>query len=178
MPFNSNRARGQTMVETALSIPFLLLILISVLYFGRYFYIQSVVSFAVQQGAILAARTPNLQDPAVRDAVRGFTTDGEVTSTSSVMYNILSSASLLSQGKQGNLPTDTQIVILPYDAGTAVTPVPPGALAVQIRYPFHLLGSNAAFNGPLSLAMSPQATPMIFPNLNITEQAATFPQVY
>jgi len=156
------------MVETALALPFLLLMLLGVLYFGRYFYILSVVSFAAQQGALIAASTPNLRDSTVRDSLRGFSPSGQTTNASSLIYNVLASASLLTAGKQGDLPSGSQVLILPYDQGTASPALPDGAVALQIKYPFRLFGSDSPFSGPV----------MGFSNLNISQQAAAFPQVY
>ena len=164
----ARKKQGQTMVETALAIPFLMLMLLGVIYFGYYFYIANIVSFAAQQGAITAGSTPDLQDSSVRDSVRGFSPSGQTTNTSSLVYNILASASLLNGGMQGSLPTGAQVLILPYDGGTASPALPAGAVAFQITYPFKLFGSSSNFTGTI----------YGFPNLNIVQQAAVFPQVY
>ncbi len=156
------------MVETAFCFPFVLFLLVGLLYFGRYFYIQSIVSFAAQQGALLAARTPNLQDSTVRDSVRGFSQGGQASNSTSLVYNILASAQLLTAGSQGNLPDGAQIAILPYDNGTAQPALPSGAVAVQITYPFSLMGQSSSFSGPV----------FNFSNMNVTQQAAAYPQVY
>ncbi len=169
MVFASRKSDGQTMVEAALALPFLLFMLVGLVYFGRYFFIMSVVNFASQQGAMLAASTPNLQDPSVRDLIRGFSPTGQTANQASVIYNLFASASLLTGGKQGNLPAGSQVLILPYDQGTASPPLPAGAVAVQITYPFQLLGSSSGISGPVM---------GFFSDLNITQQSAAFPLVY
>jgi len=156
------------MVEAAFAIPFLMLMLLGVIYFGYYFYIANIVSFAAQQGAMTAGSTPDLQDSTVRDSVRGFSQSGQTTNSSSLVYNILASASLLTGGKQGNLPTGAQVLILPYDSGSASPALPAGAVAFQITYPFKLFGTSSQFRTPV----------YGLPNLNIVQQAAVFPQVY
>ncbi len=153
MVFASRKSDGQTMVEAALALPFLLFMLVGLVYFGRYFFIMSVVNFASQQGAMLAASTPNLQDPSVRDLIRGFSPTGQTANQASVIYNLFASASLLTGGNQG----------------TASPPLPAGAVAVQITYPFQLLGSSSGISGPVM---------GFFSDLNITQQSAAFPLVY
>lgn len=95
-------SKGQAMVEFALSMMFLLLILFSVLYFGRYYLISQVLLLAAQEGAKIAARTPNLSDNATRDMVRGFTTSGASTNPNSVIFTALASAGLLSKPVVGS----------------------------------------------------------------------------
>ena len=48
--------RGQSMVEFALCIPFMLLLLMSTCYFGLAFYTKQVVSMATQEGVRMASR--------------------------------------------------------------------------------------------------------------------------
>lgn len=49
--------RGQSLVETALSLPLLLLILMGLVDFGRSFYYHVTISNAAREGAAYAART-------------------------------------------------------------------------------------------------------------------------
>ncbi len=44
----TNRKGGQAIVELALSIPFLLLCLLAIMYFGRAYFITQTLSFASQ----------------------------------------------------------------------------------------------------------------------------------
>ncbi len=124
------------MIEFALAIPFLMLILFSVLYFGRYFLISQILLYAAQEGAKTASRTPNLSDDNVRNMVRGFTTDGAQLNTNSVIYAALASARLLSQTTSGNLPNGSSIQILPWDGTGVGNTIPAGTVAVKITYSF------------------------------------------
>jgi Flp pilus assembly protein TadG len=181
----SRRSQGQSMVEFALCMPFLFLILIAILYFGRYFLIAQVLLYAAQEGAKVASRTPNLSDSATRDMVRGFTTGGTALNPNSVIYSACASASLLSNKTSGNLPNGANVQILPWDStGNGSFTAPPGTVAVLISYPFQLLGSP--FTGPLgtgsvkslTVAMSFTGQPLRFPNFAITQQAVAAQEVY
>jgi len=178
------------MVEFALSIMFLLLILFSVLYFGRYYLISQVLLFAAQEGAKIAARTPNLSDNATRDMVRGFTTGGVQINPNSVIFTALASAGLLSQPvsgnkppTSGNLPPGSSVQILPWDASSNSTPIPAGTVAVMITYPFELIGNpfSGQNNNPVqsvALAMSFDKPAIQFPNFNVSQQAVAAEEVY
>ncbi len=179
------------MVEFAIATPFVFLILISILYFGRYFLMAQVLLYAAQEGAKLAANTPNLSDDTTRSNVKGFSAGGTATNTSSPIYGALASAGLLSNGVNnansvGNLPPGASVQILPWDQGTGpnVNYVPPaGTLAVVVNYPFQLLvnpfsgQSNGSVSG-VAVAMSLSGPALQFPNFTITEQAVTAQQVY
>lgn len=171
------------MVEFALSVMFLLLILFSVLYFGRYYLISQVLLFAAQEGAKIAARTPNLTDDTNRGMLRGFTTGGAEFNSSSVIYTALSSAGLLSQKTSGSLPPGSSVQILPWDASSTNIPIPAGTVAVRITYPFQLVGNpfTGKSNGSVqsvALAMSFNKPALQFPNLNISQQAVAAEEVY
>jgi hypothetical protein len=129
------------MVEMAFAIPFLIFIMISIVFFGRYFLIAQVLLSAAQEAAKIAARTPNLNDPAVRDTVRGFTTTGAAVNPNSVIYGALASARLLSSTISGNMPPGSAVEILPWDASPTDTIPPPGTVAIKIAYPFQLMGN-------------------------------------
>lgn len=179
---NKRSANGQAMVEFALSVMFLLLILFSVLYFGRYFLISQVLLYAAEEGARIASRTPDLSDDTTRDMVRGFTTGGAMSNQNSVIYAVLSSAGLLSQKNSGNLPAGSSVQILPWDGTANNVAIPAGTIGVAITYPFNLLGGPVAGNaGPvqnLNLAMSFNGHPIQFLNFNITQQAVAAQEVY
>ena len=162
------------MVEFAISFPFLLLILIAMLFFGRYFLISQVLLYAAQEAAKIAARTPNLNDDTVRSAIRGFTTAGQQLNTNSLLYSALASAQILSQGNSGNLPPGSAVQILPWDATAADTLPPQGTVEVVIKYPFELNGNP--FNGPtpsVAIAMTVDGSkpPVRFLNFTISQQA-------
>ena len=175
-------SKGQAMIEFALAIPFLLLILFSVLYFGRYFLVSQVLLFAAQEGAKIASRTPGLSNNSTRDMVRGFTTGGAAANTNSVIYTALASAGLLSQTNSGSMPPGSSIQILPWD-GASGTAIPAGTVAVNITYPFQLLGNP--FTGQstgsvqsVAVAMSFTAPALKFPNFKISQQAVAAEEVY
>jgi Flp pilus assembly protein TadG len=141
------------MVEMALSIPFLLLALYCIVYFGKFFYTSQVITFAAQEGARIAARVPNLQDTDTRQAVAGFASDGSAVNTNSAIYSALSSAHLLTNGTTGNLPTGARVKVLPWDGdGSVADQVPTGTVAVRIQYPFKLLGDNPDY-GELQISL-------------------------
>src|ERR1700733_4569400 len=138
----ANRRRGQSMVEFAISFPFLLLLLISIIFFGRYFFIAQVLLYAAQEGAKVAARTPNLSDPDVRGQVRGFTLSGAQLNPNSIMYTAIASANLLSGGNTGNMPPGSRVEIFRnfaadnWDAdGTAADTTAMCTVQVRIDYP-------------------------------------------
>ena len=182
----SRHKQGQSMIEFALAMPFLFLILIAVLYFGRYFLMAQVLLYAAQEGAKIAAVTPNLSDDTTRGMVRGFTAAGGALNTNSAIYGAIASAGLLSAQTSGNLPPGASVQILPWDAGTTGTGTfipPPGTLAVVVNYPFSLLvnpftgQSNGSVSG-VAVAMSFSGPALQFPNFTITEQAVAAQEIY
>jgi Flp pilus assembly protein TadG len=178
---NSN---GQSMVEIALSIPFLLLCLVAIMYFGRAYFIVQTCTFAAQEGAKVASRLPNLSDPNTREYVRGFTTGGAGTNPNSVVYAILGGATLLSSGRTGDLPDQASVKILPWDATDAADVSPSGTITVVVTYPFSLLinpftKQAAGETTQVNLAMSAEDTnPVRFGDFSIRQSATVAPQVY
>jgi TadE-like protein len=179
-----SQQRGQSMIEFAFALPFLIFILVSIVFFGRYFLIAQVLLSASQEAAKIAARTPNLNDPAVRDTVRGFTTTGTAVNPNSVIYGALASARLLSSTISGNMPPGSAVEILPWDATPADTIPPPGTIAVKIAYPFQLMGNpfQAATQqpGPIVGLYTVNATTqgIQFNNFVISEQSTAGEGVY
>ncbi len=174
------------MIEFALSMPFLLLILVSILFFGRYFLITQVLLYTAQQGAKVASTTANLNIDNIRDAVRGFyagSAGGEANNTS-VIYAGLASANLLSQGNSGNLPAGSKVEILPWDAdGSTGDITPPGVVEVRIDYPFQLIGNPFSPNGPnftvgITNTLNNNGSPLHFYNFTITQRAVASQQIY
>lgn len=162
------------MVELALSIPLLLLCLLSIIYFGRFFFTQQVLNYAAQEAARTAARTPNMGDASVRDAVRGFSTDGRLLgvddqSNPSPVYRILSSAHMLNQGdgRQGNLPPGASVSVSPWDEGNASSN---DIVTVTIKYPFGLTVSSRSgqkaenFGEQVGVWTGPDGGPVNFQN--------------
>jgi Flp pilus assembly protein TadG len=179
------RRQGQSLVEFALAIPFLLVVTVAIIYFGKLFYIKQTIVYAAQEAASICARTPNLQDPGVRDFIRGFDTSGTATNGNSVINSILGSANLLSQGNTGNLPNGASIQILPWDSdGSPESTTPPGTVSVRVVWPFSLFGNaqnNSSFGGQaLTIAMTPtpQDNPVSFSFFTMSEKATVTPEVY
>lgn len=187
MAIRQHRVRqnnAQTLVELALSIPFLLLTLVAIMYFGRAYFINQTATFAAQEGAKLAARVPNLADPSTREYVRGFTTGGAEANPNSVIYNILGGANLLSNGRTGTLPSQASVKILPWDATDAEDISPPGTITVVVKYPFSLLinpftGQPAGQTTQVNIAMQvDDPNPIPFADFSIRQTATISPQVY
>ena len=130
------RQLGQTMVEAALAIPLLILCVVAVIYFGRAYYLSHVIAFAAQDCARLSAGIPQLNNPDVRNALKGFNEANEGVNPDSAVYRMLGSARLLSNGTTGNLPSSAKVQILPWDDGSIDTA--PGTVTVLIEYPFSL----------------------------------------
>jgi Flp pilus assembly protein TadG len=171
------------MIEFALSMPFLLLIVIGIMYFGRYLLIAQTLLYAAQEGVRVAAKTPNLADEGTRDTIRGFSTSGTTVNTNSVIYTALASAKLLSQGISGDMPTGSRVEILPWDSdGTAADTIPPGTVAVRIDYPFQLIGNafNPSKTQTISIAMAfqGQGTPVKFLNFTVSQRAVAAEEIY
>ncbi len=177
---------GQSMIEFALSMPFLLLILVSILFFGRYFLIAQVLLYAAQQGAKVASSTANLSDDTTRNMVRGFTAGsaGTEANNTSVIYTALASANLLSQSNSGNLPSGSKVEILPWDSdGSTSDTLPSGVVGVRIDYPFQLIGNPFNTSGPswtvgIAQTFTNNGSPLDFFNFTITERAVAAQQIY
>ncbi len=172
------------MVEFAISVPFILLIMVSLLYFGKYYFLAQILLYTAQEGTKAASFTPNLSDPTVRDNFRGFTISGAPTNPNSIIYMAFSSAHLLSQGTTGNLPEGAKIEILPWDSdGTVNDIIPPGTIGLRVDYPMQLMGSpfnsNAQNQQIVGISMSNGAAPPVqFLNFIITQRAVAAQQLY
>lgn len=183
-------ASGQSLVEFAFAIPFLLLCVIGIIYFGRAFFTAQVLAYAAQEGARQAASIPNLSDAEVRDVIRGFSTSGAETNSNSVIYTAMGAASLLSNGSTGTLPPGASVkILLPNNGGdsdgSAKDFVPPGTVAVRIDYPFSLLinpftGTAGGQVSSVSIALTadPADPPVPFPDFKLSEKAVVAQQVY
>lgn len=180
------------MVEFAFSLPFLVLVMAAIMYFGKAYYMIQALSYASQEGARMAVRFPNLKDPEVRDSLRGFTISGTGVNPNSVIYAALGNARLLSDGQSGNLPPGARVRILPWDRGLSVTeanaisspsvgsgPIsisestPPGTISILIEYPFSLAlnpfnpSANKGVRG-ISVALSADKNEPAVPFLDFT----------
>jgi Flp pilus assembly protein TadG len=174
------------MVEFGLAIPFLMLIFVSILFFGRYFLMAQTVLYAAQEGAKLASRTPNLTDADTRSQVRGFNTSGGELNPQSVIYTALGAANLLSHGMTGDLPSGAKVEILPWDSdgSTADNALAPGTVQVRVDYPFALLanpfGTSAIANQSIGIAMTADGSgrPVQFNNFTMTQRATAAWEIY
>lgn len=190
-PGRQSRASGQALVEMALALPFLLIALVAIIYFGRAFYTKQILSYAAQEGARAAARIPNLSDPSVRDTIRGFTTDGALvgnddpSTNPSPIYRALSAAHMLSGADRahGDLPPGASIEILPWDEGGGSTT---DTVTVQIKYPFGLMVDTQTGKGSdtfgdsvnISLGGGSSDGAVSFANGSISEAASAAQEIY
>ncbi len=165
---NKKRKNGQVLVELALSIPFLLLIIFGIIYFGRLFYIKQVLLIACQSTAQLASQYPNLNDPNVRDNIRGFTVSGQTYNINSPNYNAFSASYLLSNGNSGNLPNGSSIYLLPFDTNSVNgIQASPNSVSVVIEYPMNIFGNNQNLN-----IWQGNGSPLTLPSFTVTEYAS------
>ncbi len=180
----SRKRHGQSMVEFAFAIPFLLLIIVTIMYFGRVFYIKQTVAMACQEGARIASRTPDLSDVQVRASVTGFTASGDSVNSTSVVAQQLGSARLLSQGSTGSLPPGAKVKVLPFDSdGTADDEIAPGTVAVRIEYPFVFTGNAftggaSNFGNSFGVYTGVGGSPISFLDFPISERAVALTEVY
>ena len=181
---HSRNMGGQSMVEFAFAIPFLFLIIVSIMYFGRVFYLKQAVAMACQEGARQASRTPNLSDPTIRQNLTGFTTTGDSVAPNTVIAQQLGSARLLSQGLTGNLPPGAQVKVLPYDGdGSDADKIADGTVAVRIVYPFVFTGNAFAggakdFGNNIGVYTGSGGTPISFLDFPVSERAVSLAEVY
>jgi hypothetical protein len=174
------------MVELAVSMPFLMLIFIAILFFGRYFLMAQTILYAAEEGAKLASRTANLTDPDTRAQVRGFTASGGQLNSLSLVYRALGAANLLSNGQTGDLPPGAKVEILPWDSdgSAADSSLPPGTVQMRIDYPFSLLanpfGASAVVSQNVAVAMTANGSgrAVQFKNFIISQRATAAWEIY
>lgn len=179
----SRKQNGQSLVEFALAIPFILLVLVAIMFFGRVFYVKQTVSLASQEGVRALSRIPNLSDPAVREFVVGFSPDGSLVNPNSVVVSALGSANLLSAHTTGNLPPGSKVRVLPWDSGGDPEDViPQGTIAVRIEYPFNFtqnpFNGSSDFGNSIDIWSGPDGNPVSFVNFPISERAVAMPELY
>lgn len=171
------------MVEAAFAIPLMLLCTVAVIYFGRAYYLSQLLAFGAQEGARIASGIPRLGvDQSALNAIRGFTKDGQQADSASPIYQLFSSAKLLSEGTSGNLPPGARVKVLPWDADGPDDVVPDGTVAVAIEYPYSLIVNP--FTGDsgdikevwLSGGAGSKVIP--FPDFKIRERATAAQLVY
>jgi hypothetical protein len=179
--------KGQSMVEAALAIPFMLLCMYGIAYFGKVTQTDQILLTAAQETARVAAVTPNLKDN--RFQVCGFDDGGQEYNSKAVAYSILGAANLLSNGKTGNLPSGASVrIYLPgEETGVAGDVVQPGTISVRVEYPFSLLKNpftrqSTAQVEPaeiqLKYSLDPQEPAYRFADFKLSEKVTTAQQVY
>jgi Flp pilus assembly protein TadG len=75
--------RGQALIETALTLPLVLLLSISVVEFGRAFQCWELLTNAAREGARIAV-LPGVSDSAVQTRVQTYLTNGQLTNTPTI----------------------------------------------------------------------------------------------
>lgn len=153
------------MLEFAFALPFLLLIVVTIIYFGRVFYIKQIVLSAAQQAARAASRIPNAS------ANKDIYIDPIIAQT---LFN-------------ARLISDTTLPAWVQTQVTTQSGLPAGTVAVQVNYPFVFIGSPGAPNQPAS-EFDPQTfgvyagdggpTSVPFYNFTITETAVALSEVF
>ena len=79
--------RGNALIETAFTIPIVLLVCVGIFEFGRAYQTQQVLTNAAREGARIAVITGNT-DAQVRAAVTSYLTNGRITNPGSATVNI------------------------------------------------------------------------------------------
>jgi Flp pilus assembly protein TadG len=85
--------RGTALIETAITLPLLLLVAVGIFEFGRAFQTWQVLTNAAREGARLAAM-PGSSDTAVKARVQSYLTSGQLTNTPSIVLNPTSTVSI------------------------------------------------------------------------------------
>lgn len=182
-----SRCSGQTLVEFALALPFVVLIIVAIMYFGRIFYVKQAVLLACQEGARELSKHPGLSDSSTRSFISGFSVDGEPINPDSVVYGALGSARLLSSvdGTTGNLPKGTSVKVLPFDSsGEPDDAIPAGTIALKIEYPFRFFENpfspgSSKFGDAIDIWSGWGGNPVhLLGNFTLSERVVVVPQVY
>src|SRR5262252_1760192 len=85
--------RGTALIETAMTLPLLLLVSVGIFEFGRAFQTWQVLTNAAREGARLAVM-PSTTDAEVKARVQGYLTAGQLTNTPDIVVNPLSTVSI------------------------------------------------------------------------------------
>jgi Flp pilus assembly protein TadG len=78
--------RGTALIETAMTLPLLLLVSVGIFEFGRAFQTWQVLTNAAREGARLAVM-PSSTDAAVKARVQSYLTSGQLTNTPGIVLN-------------------------------------------------------------------------------------------
>ena len=82
------RERGQALIETALTLPLMLLLSISVFEFGRAFQYWEILTNAAREGARIAV-LPGTTDSAVRTRVQTYLSGGQIQNPTSATVSVV-----------------------------------------------------------------------------------------
>jgi Flp pilus assembly protein TadG len=85
--------RGTALLETAMTLPLLLIVSVGIFEFGRAFQTQQVLTNAAREGARLAVM-PGSTDSAVKARVQSYLTAGQLTNTPGIVLNPTSTVSI------------------------------------------------------------------------------------
>jgi len=85
--------QGTALLETAMTLPLLLIVSVGIFEFGRAFQTQQVLTNAAREGARLAVM-PGSTDSAVKARVQSYLTAGQLTNTPGIVLNPTSTVSI------------------------------------------------------------------------------------
>lgn len=85
--------QGTALLETAMTLPLLLIVSVGIFEFGRAFQTQQVLTNAAREGARLAAM-PGSSDSAVKARVQSYLTSGQLPNTPGIVLNPTSTVSI------------------------------------------------------------------------------------
>jgi len=85
--------RGTALIETAMTLPLLLLVSVGIFEFGRAFQTWQVLTNAAREGARLAVM-PGSTDAAVKARIQSYLTSGQLTNTPAIVLNPTSTVSI------------------------------------------------------------------------------------
>lgn len=105
--------RGQALIETALALPLVLLLSVSVFEFGRAFQHWQIVTNAAREGARLAV-LPGTSDEAVISRVQAYLEGGRLAEPASASVDVVSNAEI-SIGEDTTVSASTVTVSYPFE---------------------------------------------------------------
>lgn len=79
--------RGTALLETALTLPLLLLVSVGIFEFGRAYQVEQVLTNAAREGARVAV-IPGTDTATVQARVRGYLTSGQMSNPNSAVINV------------------------------------------------------------------------------------------
>ena len=104
--------RGQALLETAITLPIILLVAVGIFEFGRAYQVQQVLTNAAREGARVAV-LPGVTDAVVTTTVRSYLTNGGLTPTDPVIVRTVpfnGSASILASRVTINYPFNFMVL--------------------------------------------------------------------